>query len=476
MKLRLKRRFNKLEGEINMSIQEAEISKKYTLRQLLKFIIPSLIGLLLFVIPLPWGGGSLTIGVGYLAAQFSANFGSILPTFMVYVVLASAIITLFSTILKPTFILNNHFLSDLFIVKPMTLALRCVSALFAVSVLFSIQILGLDYVSNPNTGGVVVNDLFPVLATWFFFSGFFLPLLMEFGSMDYLGTLIRKFMRPLFKVPGRSAIDAIASWIGSGPVGVVITDKQYRDGYYTTQESSIIAVCFSLVSLPFAVFIASFLNITVSFVAFYGAISLASLVAALILPRIYPLNKKSTDYKAGVKVQINEVVPEGKSVHGWAVENGVMKADQAPNINGLILSGLKTVADVYFSLMPIVMLLGTVALVIAEYTPIFKIISVPLIPLYQLMQIPDATLAASATLVGFADMFLPAIFIKGSEYEITRFVVGALSFAQLIYMTETGAVILRSKIPVNFKDLIIIFIERTVITLPVIVVIAHMIY
>lgn len=456
---------------VNMNVQ-----KKFTSSQLMKFIIPSLIGILLFVLPLPWGGKNLTIGVGYFAALFSASYGEYLPQFMVYVVTASAVLTVLFTFLKPSFIRNSHFLKDLFIVKPLTMAIRILAAIFALAVLYKLTFFGLFAVSNPNTGGVVVNDLFPVLATWFFFSGFFLPLLMEFGSMDYFGTLIRRFMKPLFKVPGRSAIDAIASWIGSGPVGVVITDKQYREGYYTQKESSIISVCFSLVSLPFAVFIAGFLELTVSFVAFYGAISIASLVAALILPRIYPLRSKKEEYMPGVEVMINENVPEGTTLHSWAVENGVRKAERAPGPAGLVLSGLKTVADVYFSLMPIVMLLGATALMIAEYTPVFSFISQPLIPVFTWMNVPDATLAASATVVGFADMFLPAIFVKGSEFEITRFIVGALSFTQLIYLTETGAIILRSKIPVGFKDLLIIFIERTLITLPIIVLIAHLIY
>lgn len=450
--------------------------KQFSAKEMMKFIIPSIIGLLLFVIPLPWGGVEWTIGVGYFATMFRSSFGEILPAFMAYVVMLSAILTVVATLVKPKFVMDNHFLRDLFVVKTLMVAIRVLSGIFAFIVLNAVAGPGFSMISDPYTGGVVLNDLFPVLATWFFFSGFFLPLLMEFGSMDYLGTLIRRFMRPLFKVPGRSAIDAVASWIGSGPVGVVITDKQYNEGYYTDKEASIIAVCFSLVSLPFAVFIADFLELTVSFLAFYGAISIASFVAALILPRIYPLNKKKETYKEGVKVRINEIVPEGNTVHSWAVTNGVNKAKTAPGPVGLVMSGLKTVADVYFSLMPIVMLLGTISLIIAEYTPFFSIISTPLIPVYTLLNVPDATLAASATLVGFADMFLPAIFVKGSEYEITRFIIGALSFTQLVYLTETGAVILRAKIPVNFKDLLIIFVERTLITLPIIVLIAHIVF
>ncbi len=76
-------------------------------------------------------------------------------------------------------------------------------------------------------------------------------------------------------------------------------------------------------------------------------------------------------------------------------------------------------------------------------------------------------------LVGFADMFLPSVIGSGIESEITRFVVGALSLTQLVYMSEIGILILRSNIPVSFLDLFVIFVQRTVITLPIIVLIAH---
>lgn len=453
-----------------------ELKKEKSVKQLMKFVIPSAIGALLFLIPLPWGGSSLTIGVGYLASLFKQGFGTYLPSAMVWVVILSAVLTVLATVVKPKFVTESAFLSKLFYVGPFNLAIRIIAAGFGIVFLLKLTTGPLEMISNDYTGGVVVNDLFPTLATWFFFSGLFLPLLMDYGSMDYLGTLIRKFMRPLFKVPGRSAIDAIASWIGSGPVGVVITDKQYTEGYYTGQEAAIISVCFSLVSLPFAVFIAGFLNITKSFLLFYGAISIASFVAALILPRIYPLKKKPNTYMEGVKVKINEEVPQGKQIHAWAVEKGIERAEEGPGVAGLLVSGFKTVIDVYFSLMPIVLLLGTCSLIIAEYTPVFSVLSKPLVPLFNLMQVPDAGTAASATIVGFADMFLPAVFIKGSASEMTRFIIGALSFTQLVYLTETGAIILRAKIPVKFLDLLIVFIERTLITLPIIVLIAHMIY
>lgn len=122
------------------------------------------------------------------------------------------------------------------------------------------------------------------------------------------------------------------------------------------------------------------------------------------------------------------------------------------------------------------MAIGTIALIIAEFTPVFHWISQPMIPLLYLLQIPEAAAAAPASIIGFIDMFLPAVLASGIEAEITRFVIGALSLVQIIYLTEMGTLLLISKIPVKLWHLLVIFIERTLISLPIIALIAHMIY
>ena len=134
------------------------------------------------------------------------------------------------------------------------------------------------------------------------------------------------------------------------------------------------------------------------------------------------------------------------------------------------------VADIFFSLLPLVFAIGISALILAEFTPLFMWLSYPMIPLLQLLQIPEAHAAAPATLIGFADMFIPAVLAAGIESDLTRFVIAALSVSQLIYMSEVGALILKSKIPLNLWELILIFILRTLITLPVITIMAHLLF
>lgn len=443
---------------------------KYSLKEKLTFLIPSIIGIVLFLLPLNYSG-EINIGIGYLADLFKQNFGEYLPTLMTIVVTVSAIFSIITVTLKPKFIINNSVLNELLNVNMLTLAFRTLGAIFIVLTLLKI---GPELISSMATGGTLLFDLMPTLATWFLLSGFFLPLLLNFGIMDFFGTLIKGVMRPLFKVPGRSAIDAIASWIGSGPVGIVLTNKQLNEGYYSKREAATIAVCFSLVSLPFATVVANFLNINHVFLPFYLTISISSFIVAIILPRIYPINKISKEYMT--EAIINEEVPSEVSLFSHAFSCGVKKANSGNTLNGLIINGINIVIDVYISLMPLVMCWGTLSLIVAEYTPIFTILSYPIVFLLNILQVPGATEAAPAVLVGFADMFLPSILVSGVEHEITRFIIGALSFTQLIYMTETGAIILKSDIDLNLKDLFVVFIERTLITLPIITLIAHLIY
>lgn len=444
--------------------------KEYTIKEIINFIVPSIIGIILFLLPLNYGG-KVNIGIGYLADLFKANFGEYLPAFMSIVVVLSTLSSLIAVTFKPKFVMNDEFLKESLYIKPLWISFRIIGSIFILSTFLNI---GPEFINSKTTGGTLLFDLMPTLATWFLLSGFFLPLLLNYGIMDFFGTLIKSVMRPLFLVPGRSAIDAIASWIGSGPVGIVLTNKQLQEGYYTKKEAAIISSCFSLVSLPFATVVASFLNISHLFLPFYLTISVASFIAAIVLPRIYPLNKISDEYIA--KCQINEEVPNNMTTFQYALKAGVEKANSNNSHLDIIKNGFKIVIDVYINLMPMVMCWGTLGLIITEYTPIFTILSYPVIPFLELLNVPEATKAAPAVLVGFADMFLPSVLASGIESEMTRFIIGALSFTQLIYMTETGVIILKSDIPLNIKDLFIIFIERTIVTLPIITLIASFIF
>ena len=152
------------------------------------------------------------------------------------------------------------------------------------------------------------------------------------------------------------------------------------------------------------------------------------------------------------------------------------KAEKAPGVKEFFREGVENVFEMWFGTLPVILAMGTIALIIAEFTPVFRYLGVPFTFLYQLLQIPEAELASQTVIVGFADMFLPSVIASSIESELTRFVVAATSVTQLIYMSEIGSIIMGSKIPVSLGNLFIIFLERTVVTLPVIALFAHWLF
>jgi len=284
-------------------------------------------------------------------------------------------------------------------------------------------------------------------------------------------------MRPIFTLPGRSSIDCIASWLGDGTIGVLLTNKQYEEGYYTKREAAVIGTTFSAVSITFSLVVISQVNLGHLFVPFYLTVTLAGIVAAIIVPRIPPLSRKSDDYFRENKNNGAENIPEGFTSFQWGVNQAVSKANNdVMTLTTFLKSGVKNVLDMWLGVIPIVMAMGTLALIIAEFTPVFQWLGLPFIPILNLLRIPEAAEASQTLVVGFADMFLPSVIGSRIESELTRFVIASVSVTQLIYMSEVGGLLIGSKIPVKFKDLFIIFIERTLITLPVVALMAHIIF
>lgn len=447
--------------------------KSHNLQTILTFIVPSLIGLILFMMPISFEG-NITIPIAIIAKALQSLLGDTLPLIVTAIVLFTAIVTTCHKIFKFKPIQNSAFFEGLFNVSPVWFVVRILGAIFITLTYFAV---GPEMVFSGDTGALVLNDLLPVLFCVFIFAGLLLPLLLNFGLLELFGTLLTKIMRPVFNLPGRSAIDCMASWLGDGSVGILMTSKQYEAKFYTQREAAIIGTTFSAVSITFSLVVISQVKLEHLFLPFYLAVCLAGIVAAIIVPKLPPLCWKKDDYIDGTpRIENSEATPTGYNVFSWGIEQALLKAEKSCGMKNTLKDGLKNVIDMIFGVLPVVMAMGTIALIIAEYTPLFAYLGYPFIPLLKLLQVPEAAAASQAIVVGFADMFIPSILASSIESDMTRFIIAALSVTQLIYMSEVGALLLGSKIPVNIAELFIIFILRTLVTLPVIAGIAHLIF
>lgn len=437
------------------------------------FLVPSLLGLFLFMAPISYEG-DITIPVAVLAKSLVSSLGDYVVPLVTAIIAFMAVGSLLYRVIQPSFIKNSAFLDRLFSPSLLWLIVRVIGGLAVVMTYYHV---GPTAIWEENTGGLVLEGLLPTLFSVFIFAGLLLPLLLNFGLLELVGTLLSKVMRPIFNLPGRSAIDCMASWLGDGSVGILLTSKQFDNKFYTQREAAVVGTTFSAVSITFSLVVLAQVKLEAYFLPFYGAICLAGIVAAIIIPRLPPLSRKKDVYIDGTSPQKDvDLIPDGHNAFSWGFNLAMKKASQVKSFKKIANDGIENAIDMVFGVLPVVMGLGTVALIVAEYTSLFAILGTPFVPYLELLGIPEAAAASETMMVGFADMFLPAIIISSVDSEITRFVIAAMSVTQLIYMSEVGALLLGSRIPVNFLELFVIFILRTLITLPVIAGVAHLVF
>ena len=444
------------------------------------FLLPSLLGIVLFMVPIRYDD-NWTIVVKILADMIGAALGDFLPLLCVGIVTVSAVLGLLS-LKRPSFITTYPIVDKTFSATPVWAIIRVIGAIFIWLTYLKVDAGDgatsiIHMITMEDAGGFVLNELLSVLVIIFLLAGLLLPFLLDFGLLEFIGALLTKVMRPLFTIPGRAAVDCITSWIGDGTLGVMLTANQYEDGYYSEREAAIVATTFSAVSITFSIVVLAQVKLMDYFGIYYLAVCFIGIVCALVLPRIPPLSLKKDTFLVPGRA-MGEELPEGyTSSWDYGLDLACQRVSEYGGAKQFIESSLKNAAGMWFGVLPVVMCIGTLALVLALNTSVFETLGLPFLPLLKVLDIPEAAAASKTMVVGFTDMFTPSILAASTiSSDMTRFIVAVISVTQLIYLSEVGGLILGSKIPVNLAELFILFLERTVISLVIASAFAHVIF
>ncbi len=449
-------------------------------RLLAGFIIPSLIGILLFMIPVSWDG-KWTIIVKIIADMIGKALADWLQLLCVIIITVSAVLGTL-TLRKPSFIASYPVMHKTFSAAPVWIVIRIIGAVFV-----WLAYLGIDagkdcsgvihMITEGNTGGFVLSELLSVLVIIFFLAGLLLPLLLDFGLLEFIGAMLTGVMRPLFTIPGRAAVDCITSWIGDGTLGIMLTVNQYEQGYYSAREAAIIGTTFSAVSITFSIVVLAQVNLMEYFGVYYLLICLIGVACALILPHIPPLSRKKDTYLVSGNAMGEDLPARYSSSFSYGLDLALKKVEKYKGVKQFLGSSLKNAAGMWFGVLPVVMCIGTLTLILANYTGIFEMLGAPFLPLLEFLRIPEAAEASKTVIVGFTDMFTPSILAAESiASPMTRFIIAVVSVTQLIYLSEVGGLILASPIPVSFFELFILYLERTFFSLFIAAPAAHLIF
>ncbi|MGD8700353.1 MAG: YjiH family protein, partial [Gemmatimonadales bacterium] len=294
----------------------------------------------------------------------------------------------------------------------------------------------------------------------------FLLLFVRYGFLEFVGVLMRPVMRPAFRLPGRSALDSLTSWVGSYSVGLYLTRQLFREGYYNRREAYTIVTCFSTVSIGFVAVVVQTLELLHLFAVIFIIYFFTVYLLTAILARTWPIARVPEDYFGEPKREPVSV-ERGRRLWGAAWRRAVTQAEGSAGVLRTVRDGLTDGVLLASTILGSILTVGTAALLLAQGTPIFEWLGAPIVPLLSLLGIPDAEIVGPAVLVGITEMYIPALLVTDAELT-ARFFVALLSITQLIFFSSLAPMVLDmfQEVPVRAWELIVLFLIRTAILVP----------
>ncbi|MCD4839027.1 YjiH family protein [Neobacillus sedimentimangrovi] len=411
-----------------------------------KFFVYSAIGIFVFFIPVTLNGKS-SIMLDHIVSLIQTAVPGVLPYYALLVILLGAIYPF----VKGTW--KKDTVSLIFSI------LKVIGLVAGAMLVFNI---GPKWFFDPDMAPFLFNKLVVSVGLLVPIGSVFLALLVGYGLLEFVGIFMQPVMRPVWKTPGRSAIDAVASFVGSYSIGLLITNRVFKEGKYTIKEAAIIATGFSTVSATFMIVVAKTLNLMEIWNTYFWVTFVVTFLVTAITVRIWPLSKMSDAYYQDMEGDEEVIIKKDRVKTAW--KEAMKTANQSLSLWKNIWENLKDGFVMTMGILPSIMSVGLLGLVLAEYTPVFDWLGYIFYPFVKLVQLPDAMLTSKASALSIAEMFLPALLVTKAAL-VTKFVIAVVSVSSIIFFSAVVPCILSTEIPLTVGKLIVIWFERVVLTI-----------
>ncbi len=424
----------------------------------LKFLSFSLLGIFMFFVSIKIGEKT-TIPIDHIVKAILK-----IPHFMI--VYGIIMITL-GTLLP--------FINKKWNKSTLNIVITVLNILGLIFTLFSIFKFGPEIISQDSMGPYVLYKVVIPVVLIVPVGSIFLSFIVSYGLMECIGTLMERIMRPIFKTPGRSAVDAVASFVGSYSLALLVTNGVYLDNKYTKKEAAIIATGFSTVSATFMIITLNTLDLMEHWNLYFWVCLSITFIATAITARLYPLSKIPNEYHNGeVKSAVVEKT-DNRNVFVRAWDTGIQNAMESNSVVKNTMLNLKNGVMLALNIGPTIMSIGVISLLLSQYTNIFDILGYIFYPITWIMRCPEPLHVAKAATITIADMYVPAIISTKSVIQV-KFIIAVICISEILFFSASIPCILATNIPVKVKDMIIIWFERVIISLILVIPIAKMLF
>ena len=237
----------------------------------------------------------------------------------------------------------------------------------------------------------------------------------------------------------------------------------------------IIATGFSTVTVAFMIVIAKTLKLMDVWNLYFFVTLFVTAAVTAITVRIWPIKQISEEYYDEPFEEEDISYLRGKEKFRYAWRKAMEVVETSPSILRNIWINFKDSIVMTMSILPSILSIGLICLLLSEYTPIFDYFAYIFYPFTWALRIPDSFLAAKGLAIGITEMFLPSlIVIKAAT--ATKFIIAVVSVSTIIFFSASVPSMLSTDIPLKVRDLIVIWFERTILSLLIVTPIAYLIF
>lgn len=427
-----------MESIKNISCNKGNSSKSDYSLKTIKIYIFSLIGILIFFIPIKINNQNETIL--YHISYFIENKA-------ITIINISILFFIILSILKSIINVNKSDINKVFVF----------TKIFSLIILLFILI-GEEEIFFINDSFIfILKDLMLNLSIVLPTASLFMPFLLDYGLLEITEAFTHKIMKKIFRVSGKVFLNFLVYLLVDNVCGAFVTYRLYKDGKLREKECAITILNFSVLSLSLTSDLCYKIDVNVQI--FFIMEMLLLTICNIIISRIYPLKKKKQSYyfKSGHKnVNCN------KHKLNTAVKRYYENKNDK-NFFSLSLSYLNDAICILMELIPLIIIIFFIGNIIYNIPIIMDTANSIIYIIVEKFNIPNSKLISNIASLNFFSNILAIKNINIDTYHISNIMIGLLISIQCISISLLIPFIKKYILNISMVEIILVAIERFLI-------------
>lgn len=420
--------------------------KKFELIDSFRIVIYSICGFFIFFIPINING-SVNTTIYHFYFFISKRYLGLIKIYIFIMISIGSILPIIKHKEKEYDAFSN-------IIK----CLKPISIFFTLIIFSKIEFKGYN-----NTSLLFMRDFLLKSIILLSLSSLFLPLITDYGLLEIVEAYFQKYTKKTLKISGKCIVNILVYLFVDIFSGMFMTNYLYKNGKLRHSEACIIISCFSFTSILNCYYIGDELNLkSIEFTTFM-VIGLSLFVNFLVC-RLWPLKvkKKSYLYKSSYKEC---------GFKKDKFKNAIKQYLSNKRNNKLIFSmfeNFKESFNIIMTILPNLVIIIFVGEFLINNTGLVSAISQITYPVIELLKLPSKAKISEVLCLGMFNGGRYIESINNDIKDISSLIIFIISIVQTISISTNIVYIDNTDIPIKKIELLIIGIEKILITLVII--------